>query len=56
MTRFLGLVVCALLMMQGALHATDDEASFHCVVKSAYYADRGDQPAPTRNGIGRERK
>jgi len=34
--------------MQGASHAKDDGASFHCVVKSAYYADRSDQPTPNK--------
>ena len=45
--RLPALVVAALLM-PGVAHATNDEASFHCVVKSAYYLDTSDQPAPDK--------
>ena len=43
--RLLAFVVAALLV-QGVAHAQKGEAAFHCVVKSAYYVDRGDQPIP----------
>jgi hypothetical protein len=43
--RLLAFVVAALLI-QDVAHAAD--ASFHCVVKSAYYVDRGDQPIPDK--------
>ena len=45
--RLLAFVVAALLV-QGVAHAQKGEAAFHCVVKSAYYADRGDQPIPDK--------
>ena len=41
-------LVVATLLMPGVAHTTNDEASFHCVVKSAYYADRSDQPSPDK--------
>jgi hypothetical protein len=46
--RLLAFVVAALLV-QGVAHAQKGEAAFHCVVKSAYYADRGDQPIPDKH-------
>jgi len=36
--------VAAALLVQGGAQAAD--ASFHCVVKSAYFVDRADQPVP----------
>lgn len=40
--------VVAPLLVQGVAHAQKGEASFHCVVKSAYDMDRGDQPIPNK--------
>ena len=34
--------------MPGVAYATNDEASFHCVVKSAYDIVRSDQPNPDK--------
>ena len=45
--RLLAFVVAALLV-QGVAYAQKGEASFHCVVKSAYLVDRGDQPIPDK--------
>ena len=47
--RLLAFVVAALLV-QGVAYAQKGEASFHCVVKSAYYMDRDDQPVPVEKG------
>jgi hypothetical protein len=41
-------LVVATLLMPGVAHATNDEASFHCVVRSAYYLDTSDQLAPDK--------
>ena len=49
--RLLAFVVAAMLV-QGVAHAQKGEASFHCVVKSAYLVDRGDQPIPNRDWEG----
>jgi hypothetical protein len=43
--RFFASTVATIACCGGALSA---DASFHCVVKSAYYADRGDQPIPNK--------
>jgi hypothetical protein len=46
--RRLFMLVVATLLLPGVANATNDEASFHCVVKSAYYVDSSDQPAPDK--------
>jgi hypothetical protein len=45
--RLLAFVVAPLLV-QGMAHAQEGAASFHCVVRSSYYMDRGDQPIPNK--------
>jgi hypothetical protein len=46
--RLLRTLVVATLLLPGVVNATNDDASFHCVVKSAYYVDTSDQLAPDK--------
>lgn len=46
--RLLLTLVVATLLLPGVVNATNDDASFHCVVKSAYYVDTSDQLAPDK--------